>query len=184
MSGTSAGKPAMPAQAGGTGDPSMEDILASIRRILDEDESHQPPPVAVDDVLTLDASMRADAPSPEAEGRHAAFAYPPATAPVETIMEEFVPAADSAALPDETPDPATLLAPEAAAATTASVSGLIRTLAEQQAVGVHHGGPTLEDIVREELRPLLKSWLDHNLPPLVERVVSAEIQRLIGRAFP
>ena len=36
---------------------------------------------------------------------------------------------------------------------------------------------TLEDLVREMLRPMLKSWLDDNLPSLVERLVRAEIAR-------
>jgi cell pole-organizing protein PopZ len=44
------------------------------------------------------------------------------------------------------------------------------------------GGPTLEDMVREEIRPLLKAWLDENLPPVVERLVRAEIERVVGRA--
>jgi hypothetical protein len=37
---------------------------------------------------------------------------------------------------------------------------------------------TLEDLVREMLRPMLKSWLDENLPQLVERLVRAEIERV------
>jgi len=37
---------------------------------------------------------------------------------------------------------------------------------------------TLEDLVKEMLRPMLKSWLDDNLPPLVERIVRAEIERV------
>jgi uncharacterized protein len=37
---------------------------------------------------------------------------------------------------------------------------------------------TLEDLVREMLRPMLKSWLDDNLPGLVERIVKAEIERV------
>ena len=37
---------------------------------------------------------------------------------------------------------------------------------------------TLEDLVQEMLRPLLKSWLDGNLPRLVERLVRAEIERV------
>jgi cell pole-organizing protein PopZ len=40
----------------------------------------------------------------------------------------------------------------------------------------------LEDLVREELRPLLKAWLDTNLPALVERIVRAEIQRVVERS--
>jgi cell pole-organizing protein PopZ len=42
---------------------------------------------------------------------------------------------------------------------------------------------TLEDLVREMLRPMLKSWLDDNLPGMVERLVRAEIERVSrGRA--
>ena len=37
---------------------------------------------------------------------------------------------------------------------------------------------TLEDLVKEMLRPMLKAWLDDNLPPLVERIVKAEIERV------
>jgi uncharacterized protein len=39
---------------------------------------------------------------------------------------------------------------------------------------------TLQDLVLEMLRPMLKSWLDDNLPPLVERLVLAEIERMNG----
>ena len=41
-------------------------------------------------------------------------------------------------------------------------------------------GRTLQDLVREMLRPMLKSWLDDNLPTLVERLVRAEIERMTG----
>jgi cell pole-organizing protein PopZ len=41
-----------------------------------------------------------------------------------------------------------------------------------------NGAVTLEQIVRDELRPLLKAWLDANLPPLVERLVKAELERV------
>ena len=44
---------------------------------------------------------------------------------------------------------------------------------------MHRGGPTLEDMVRDEMRPLLKEWLDANLPALVERLVQVEIERVI-----
>ena len=43
------------------------------------------------------------------------------------------------------------------------------------------GGRNLEDIVKEMLRPMLKDWLDKNLPPLVERYVEREIVRLTRR---
>jgi cell pole-organizing protein PopZ len=40
---------------------------------------------------------------------------------------------------------------------------------------------TLQDLVREMLRPMLKSWLDDHLPTVVERLVLAEIERIIGK---
>jgi hypothetical protein len=76
------------------------------------------------------------------------------------------------------------VAPEAAAAAAFSVGSLVRTLAAGRATQVYTGGPTLEDMVRAELRPLLKEWLDANLPPLVERLVRTEIERVVGRAVP
>ena len=59
----------------------------------------------------------------------------------------------------------------------------MRTLSSRTAQ-VHAGGPTIEDIVRDEIRPMLKQWLDANLPPLVERLVRTEIERVVGRAEP
>ncbi len=156
-------KPELPAEAGD--DPSMEDILASIRRILSEEGSpasgptHAEEPVASDDVLVLDSSMMiADAPQPEPE---------------------------SAPEP-EAPSPTTtaLVAPAAAAAAASAMGNLVRTLAADRAAQVRGGGPTIEDLVRAELRPLLKDWLDIHLPSLVERLVRAEIERVVGRSVP
>jgi cell pole-organizing protein PopZ len=58
---------------------------------------------------------------------------------------------------------------------TAAVGSAFNTLTET----VKKHGPTLEDVVRETLRPMLKSWLDENLPRVVERMVQAEIERVI-----
>ncbi|HEY8288485.1 MAG TPA: DUF2497 domain-containing protein [Acetobacteraceae bacterium] len=170
-------------------DPSMEDILASIRRILSEDEpgnaqatASLPVPdaghvqaagLAPNDVLVLDDSMLVTN-SPQAE---------PAPAPVEAARVPALPAAAEAG-PDESPANAGLVAPAAAAAAATSVGSLVRTLAAGRATQVHSGGPTIEDIVRQEIRPLLKEWLDTNLPPIVERLVRTEIERVVGRAVP
>jgi cell pole-organizing protein PopZ len=160
----------------------MEDILASIRRILSEDEapaagSTAPPPVAEtaghdrdDGVLVLDPAMMVAEPPP-----------PPIAA---TREPEPMPTPVPPTPQPEMPIAATgLVAPEAAAAAASSVGSLVRTLTDR-GMHVRSGGPTVEDIVREELRPLLKGWLDANLPPLVERLVRAEIERVLGRAVP
>jgi cell pole-organizing protein PopZ len=148
----------------------MEDILASIRRILSEDDApagagaqsaHGPQEQGADNgVLVLDPTMMVSDPAHEAE--------PLPTEPAVVSPPEA---------------PRTLVAPEAAAAAAVSVGSLVRTLTDR-AVQVRSGGPTVEDIVREELRPLLKSWLDANLPSLVERLVRVEIERVVGRVVP
>ena len=60
-------------------------------------------------------------------------------------------------------------------ATTAAVDSAFNTLAHTVLV---QNARTLEDLVREMLRPLLKGWLDDNLPGIVERMVKAEIERV------
>jgi uncharacterized protein len=78
-----------------------------------------------------------------------------------------------------------LMAPAAAAAAAASVEVLIKQLSEERLAALQparSGSPSLEDVVRAELRPFLKAWLDEHLPPMVERLVRAEISRLIGRS--
>lgn len=197
----------------------MEDILASIRRILSEDEQQEKPaapaPAAEaeaapeDDVLKLDESMLVAAPeetgAPQDDGTallaeisapgeplEVAPAMPepePEPAPVPPMPPPSIPLSAPVAAPAPAAAPLAvgdrLIAPEAEASAASSVSSLLRTLdSNRQASGtlLYRGGPTLEDIVREEIRPLLKAWLDENLPPVVERLVRAEIERVVGRA--
>jgi cell pole-organizing protein PopZ len=78
-----------------------------------------------------------------------------------------------------------LMAPAAAAAAAASVESLLRRLSEERLGAVQPSPPpslTIEAVVREELRPFLKDWLDQHLPSMVERLVRAEITRLIERS--
>ena len=186
-------------------DPSMEDILASIRRILSDDEAPagQPAPIAAehaatspapavpaatpDEVFVLDQSMLIEvpatmvaepAPKPADTMARVApeHAVPPApSAPGRNVPEPALRPAAPATLTAEAAEP--LLAPAAAAAASASMGALVRVLGQQQ-TEVYRGGPTLEDMVRDEIRPMVKSWLDENLPPIVERMVRAEIARV------
>jgi cell pole-organizing protein PopZ len=75
-----------------------------------------------------------------------------------------------------------LASPETTNAAAGSVANLVRALTSDRGAQVFSAGPTVADLVREELRPMLKAWLDSNLPPLVERLVRAEIERVIARA--
>ena len=64
-----------------------------------------------------------------------------------------------------------LLSPSTTAAVDSAFNSLAHTVLVQNA-------RTLDDLVREMLRPMLKAWLDDNLPGLVERLVRAEIERV------
>lgn len=75
-----------------------------------------------------------------------------------------------------------LVSDAASDAAAGSIGALIRTISSDRQIAVGRAGLTLEDLVREELRPLLKAWLDTNLPALVERIVRGEIQRVIERS--
>ena len=63
-----------------------------------------------------------------------------------------------------------LISREANNAVQAAFNALERTIV--------HNSQTLDDLVREMLRPILKVWLDDNLPGMVERLVRTEIERI------
>ena len=88
-------------------------------------------------------------------------------------------------VPTDTPEEPdhSLLAPAVAAAAAASVGTLLRAVAANRSSAVTRGGPSIEDVVRAELRPMLKDWLDAHLPSLVERLVRVEIERVLGKAL-
>ena len=166
-------------------EPSMEEILASIRRIITEDEpAKQSPPTEA----AGSEPLRAAAPPAMPAARPAASAD--AAMRDEEIdeklaelrgMSRHAPIAERAAAESSNapgPGPASqrsasdgLLSP----ATTAAVDAAFHALAQTAAP---RGGRTVEELVSELLRPMLKTWLDDNLPAIVERLVRAEIERV------
>jgi len=152
-------------------EPSMEDILSSIKRIIAEDvetggasrarrrPSPQPIPVEAaeeDDVLELnEPAPDSDVPS---------MAAPVAAAPVA--------AAPVSAAPAEK-----IISDEAAEVSRARLASLSRLVIKPEVAG----SDTLEGLVREMLKPMLRDWLDANLPDLVETMVAKEIARITGQ---
>ncbi|MFM8615196.1 MAG: DUF2497 domain-containing protein [Alphaproteobacteria bacterium] len=192
MSGTA------PPPAGGQ-DQSMDDILASIRRILNEDEASAQTAEAADpstpEAAGAEAPEMPEAPPPPRasapEFTPPPMAPPPPMArsgpdPVELTSDMLVtpPTQATSAPRMGMDDAAGLIAPAAAAAAAASVGSLLRAVSSERGSQVYRGGPSIEDVVREEIRPILKDWLDSHLPPLVERLVRAEIERVVNRALP
>ena len=176
----------------------MEEILASIRRIIADDNpdaakaaaavpapAPQSPPSAPKPAMSQDDidAMLADQAAEEADvmelgdpvspprGDHAGnFRQVPASDVVfrEEPVHESPPVsyAPSAGVPAER-----LLSAETNAAVSAAFGSLATTILSENS-------RTIEDLVREMLRPMLKAWLDDNLPGLVERMVRAEIERV------
>ena len=216
----------------------MEEILASIRRIIADDDANKPakipkppaakpspapaatspmpslppapPPVALadsqDDIRTL-ADPSAAAPSGSdafdlTEAMAAAPAVNQGPAPAfrtidatsDMVSAEWAPDAsvgpplriiEEARRPQLPPPPSPLAAASApqpspdrgliSSSTMAAVDSAFHSLSHTV---LGQNARTLEDLVKEMLRPMLKSWLDDNLPSLVERIVRAEIERV------
>lgn len=169
-------------------DPSMDDILASIRKIISEDEARaqvgRPPspsaavPQPSEDVLLLtnpieEPAAKAVAPMPPLRADR------PRIDPVRAA-EMPQPAIEP---------PAALMGDEAKGSAVSALTRLNRAVQESvpppraadPGPAVGSSGKTLEDLVKEALRPMLQEWLDRNLPQIVERHVEREIVRLTRR---
>jgi cell pole-organizing protein PopZ len=97
---------------------------------------------------------------------------------VQEAAEEAEPAKPTPPAPPAAPaaiapagSEAVLLSPRATAAVDMAFNALAHTVLVQNS-------RTLEDLVRELLKPMLKAWLDDNLPNMVERLVRSEIERV------
>lgn len=196
------------AKLGQAQEPSMEEILASIRRIIsDEDtaarsasprlsvvdtqpreaahlmtaqqsepeplpDAGQPAPLRDDGVFQL---SEAQAASPEDEEEVSFAETMPAAPPLppkspEPELRRVAPSPEPQQAPEQPPG-RHLLSQRADEAVHTAFNQLAATFLSNQA-------RTLEDLVKEMMRPMLKSWLDDNLPPLVERLVRDEIERV------
>ncbi len=197
-------------------EPTMEEILASIRRIISEEDKPaeaggdvldlQPPPPPVAEVKAPPPA--APAPKPEPVVARALppvveepeIVIPPLRAIEEDLMivedEEPAPIPPPAPVAEAAPPPIPALAPAPKAEVTPPAAppvavGPTETLTSAP-VAHHAAGAlgklmgsmlvsstgTLDDVVRELLKPMLKEWLDANLPQLVEAEVAKEIDRI------
>ncbi len=185
-------------------EPTMEEILASIRRIISEDDQPQPaaeaaapepgpdrpsePNTADDEVLDL--TDRVEPPSQaapmETVGDLDVFPRDEAPPPAEP---QYSPPPPAAAEPSAPAPASAARAPEPAPSWTgADDEGLVsRSSAEtaaasfaslSQSLMMPQEGRSLEDLVREMMKPLLKDWLDQNLPAIVQRTVQEEVERI------
>ena len=100
------------------------------------------------------------------------FTDTPATAPASHRLPPLeAPSYDQPSFSAASPPRADMLSTSTVSAVESAFNALATTVLSNNA-------RTLEDLVKEMLRPMLKSWLDDNLPNLVERIVKAEIERV------
>ena len=164
-------------------DPSMEEILASIRKIISDDNppamaapkepevEPTPEPPEEEEVLELTQMIQDDGsimdlgapPEPEPEPE---MQPPPPLAATESLVSE--PVASSAA------------STFSSFANTVDIGRL--SSGPNRSTYIGNGSRTLEDMVIELMRPLLRDWLDHNLSAVVERLVQKEIERISRRS--
>lgn len=183
-------------------EPSMEEILASIRRIISEDPATAPaaPQSAPVEVVPAQVVAEASPPPPPPQP----VAPPPAVSAVDDSVFDLTPdmrtqpyvppAPEPVSIPEPEPEPVSyvpeppamsydnpegdsIMSPQTEAAAAAALASFASGLTSR------HGfeGATVEGVVRELLRPMLREWMDANLPTLVERLVEAEIERLSRR---
>ncbi len=197
-------------------EPTMEEILASIRRIISEDDSTAPAaeaaPVAEpdfgDEVLELNEPVveMPETVSPDFDFDALPVDDEPEVALEEIIVEDRVeepepepepvapPPAPVAAAP--VPEPVFVPAPEPEPAPFPFDQGLVSNpiadktssvfakLAPNTTLpGMFISGNTVEAMVGELIKPMLKEWLDANLPRIVEEKVEAEVARIARRSF-
>jgi uncharacterized protein len=157
-------------------EPSMEEILSSIRRVIARDEAAR------------DDALEARFGDSEAEAE-AAAAAPEEGDDILDLTELEASATDGAVADVEAmPAPATpdaeLVSADSADAARQSIGQLTAALSRDTAPAAASNatmpGMTIEALAEAALKPMLKEWLDNNLPPLVERLVAREIARITG----
>jgi uncharacterized protein len=134
--------------AEGRNEPSMDEILSSIKRIIADDERIRP------------VAKRA-----------------PKAAPIAGDDEDEVLELTETAADEEAEE---VLLDDSKAQTLRHSFSALQTLSEPGAQPqiVRSGETSLEGLTRDLLKPMLKDWLDTNLPPIVEAMVEREITRI------
>lgn len=168
-------------EAGNPQEPSMEEILASIRKIISEDSDEEAPaparatqpaspPPAEEEPLELTEEVTE--PEPEQAEEPLELTQEIAPAPGEDEIEALDEPEEEEM---ETPMPAAgeeLISQHTKASAISSFRQLARNVKAQRP------GLTVEQLAEELMRPMLREWLDENLPGMVERLVRREIERL------
>jgi cell pole-organizing protein PopZ len=201
---------------GAKGTESMEDILQSIKRIIEDDTGAKPEQAAAPDILDLTQVIKEDgsvaplgplpkavsaAPAPVTEdvvqSIDAMFATPaPTSAPIAPVAAAQLPPEPPPVAPAAPPAaPVTIIAKpikmedglvsdEAAQAAAAALKPILDSAHKDYTIphipsSSLRNGNTVEELILEALRPMLKAWLDEHLPTIVQKIVEKEVKRIV-----
>jgi cell pole-organizing protein PopZ len=177
----------------GQNEPTMEEILASIRRIISEDGADQqaappaeepPPPPMPEPEPEFEPEPMVAAPEPEPE-LEPAYEPPPPPPPPRRAAPRPQPREDILELTEVVRDDREfegLVSQPTASRAAAHLGQLSSAVAGSRAMGMGNSQRTLEELVKELLRPMLKEWLDAHLATIVQRIVEREVARLTIQA--
>ena len=188
------------AETRGDNEPSMEEILASIRRIISEDTDTRRMPGdsrREGEILDLTEMLTADGSVVSLASRRPGIgtaAEPPAPED-EPAKEDVVEGDDGTPavfdLSEKERDPvmseaearASMISDTTVEASTTSLGRLARAVRREAALKAFSGEDDrrVEDLVRESLAPMLREWVDRHLPGMVERIVREEIEKMVRR---
>jgi cell pole-organizing protein PopZ len=162
-------------------EPSMEEILSSIKRIIAEEGDTPPgrqrrtarpavvqPPIDLDD-MDEDEILELSDPMPMVD-----------RTPPRAAKPTPAPAAEPAPMPvaaEPEPEAEPIVSRQTAAAARAPLEALTRLMVKPEP----SSDGTLEGLVREMLRPMLREWIDANVPAMVEDMVAKEIAKITGQ---
>lgn len=175
-------------------DPSMEEVLASIRRIISEDvdgereaveeaiDPSEAQPGYEEEVLELTDEVQDDGTVVNLKTGKTIDEDTQRTEEYEQEPEtELVKEVTTAAAPEVTDE--RLVSDTPGMDSVSSLSALAAAVDDHRRASDLSIGPrTIEDLVKEVMRPMIREWLDENLPALVERLVGREIERLTREA--
>jgi len=160
-----------PAAVASNSQDDIDAMLASLEEDTAEEEVRKPQPDG--DVFELTDEMAVpDLPPAPAPLPAASFSK---IEPQDDLEFTEAKAAQRHPMPEPPPVEIPMPGPILSRTTVNAVESAFNTLAHTV---LSNNARTLEDLVKEMLRPMLKSWLDDNLPGLVERIVKAEIERV------
>ncbi len=182
--------PAETASAAAPAEPEAESFAASetgveaepvvSSALMDETPSTQMPVSSEDDVLELTEPY--EAPAAESIGDLDVSPAEPEPFPAAPVSESIF-APEPAEAPEPTPAYDTLVGDSAAASAASAFAGFASSIRKPEPMETSTGsGPTVDELARSLLRPMLKEWLEANLPGIVEAQVRKEVERIARNA--